>query len=69
MNELFTNESSGAINCLPHGGGYLRAAVTAAPNQRSWKTPLGRWSRWTAADDAAWVAEFGRSAKCESCPA
>ncbi len=64
---LYANEHSGSICCLKHVGMYAQTAIAARPKARRWHTPLGDWTRWTAADEADWVAEFGEPAQCESC--
>ncbi len=67
MSTLFTNDNSGVISCIEHGGHYLRVAVTERPNAKQWVTPLGTWRRWTDADEAEWDECFGKPAHCETC--
>lgn len=64
---LFTNETTGQLCCADHVGHYAQTAIAARPNAKRWDTPLGDWTRWTADDDAAWVAAIGSAATCEVC--
>ena len=67
MSTLYTNEQTGVIACERHGGMYLHTELAARPSARVWNTPLGRWRRWTAADDTEWIEAFNAPAECESC--
>ena len=65
--ELFCDEQSGRIACFDHVGMYAQSDINARPKARKWATPLGAWSRWTAADEAEWIEFAGSPARCESC--
>lgn len=64
---LFANDRDGRICCAAHAGSYFAAEHARTPMGRRWATPLGTWFRWTAEDDAAWLAEMGEPAGCEVC--
>lgn len=64
---LFLNADTGRIACAAHGGHYLAAAHDADPDVAWYDTPLGRWTRWTIADEAQWRDMLGTHAECETC--
>lgn len=63
---LWSNDN-GEISCAEHGGSYLRSGISARPNARAHRTPLGTWERVTRADLAELERMVGRPVGCETC--
>lgn len=65
---LLYEPDTGRLYCDAHAHRGVRDAIAKKPNAKSWPLPgRGRVKRWTEADDAFWIQEFGHPADCEDC--
>jgi len=66
--DLYLNEHTGELTCVEHGGGSLRAAVTASsdPHHTPLWSPFGTWYYVDAMTKRAFI-EQGMAPECETC--
>jgi hypothetical protein len=58
-------DDNGRATCAEHAGEYLRASITARPEEQYHQTPLGEWERFLADD----IRLFGDDIDCDCCKA
>lgn len=60
-------DNGGRIECVEHGGSYLRSAFASAPNRRTHRTPITTWEKVDAEFAREWESALGFPPACETC--